>query len=333
MDPDLPRTTVLHSGQIKGYTHSIMETGDLSNPGTGVASAAPDERTTSYWVIRIVPLIAVLAIGVGIAIYTQSETARALSREVLEALGTRVFWTAAGVGLFAQIVDGALGMAYGVTSSAFLMSTGVPPAAASASVHIAEVFTTGFSGFSHWRLGNVDKALFKRLVIPGVAGAVLGAYIVTSIDGKVLRPWISGYLVIMGLYILSKAVRPIKIATEPPTFIAPLALTGGFVDAVGGGGWGPVVTTTLLGGGQDPRRTIGSVNAAEFFLAIASGISFAVLGGFTIWTTIAGLIFGGIFAAPLAAVLTKHAPPKVLLTIVGLLITGLSIWNLVKDLA
>jgi uncharacterized membrane protein YfcA len=307
-----------------------MATDELPDSGAGAATVPADERTATSWPIRVLPLIAVLLAGVGIALYTQSETARAIVREVGEALSTRVFWTAAAVGLFAQIVDGALGMAYGVTSSAFLMSTGVPPAAASASVHIAEVFTTGFSGLSHWKLGNVNKALFKRLVFPGVIGAVLGAYIVTSIDGKVLQPWISGYLLLMGLYILSKAFRPLKIATEPPTFIAPLALTGGFVDAVGGGGWGPVVTTTLLGGGQDPRSTIGSVNAAEFFLAIASGISFAVLGGFTIWTTIAGLIFGGMFAAPLAAVLTKHAPTKVLLTIVGLLISGLSAWNLAK---
>jgi uncharacterized membrane protein YfcA len=195
-------------------------------------------------------------------------------------------------------------------------------------VHLAEVFTTGFSGLSHWKLGNVNKALFKRLVIPGVIGAVVGAYIVTSIDGKVIRPWISSYLLLMGLYILVKAFRRIVVATEPPTYVAPLALVGGFVDAVGGGGWGPVVTTSLLSSGQEPRRTIGSVNAAEFFIAIAGGVSLAVLGGFTIWTTIAGLIFGGLFAAPLAAVLTKRAPTKLLMVIVGVLITGLSIYNL-----
>ena len=232
------------------------------------------------------------------------------------------------VGVGAQLVDGGLGMAYGVTSTSFLLSVGVPPAAASASVHLAEVFTTGFSGLSHWKLGNVNKALFKRLVIPGIIGSVLGAYVVTSIDGKVLRPYISGYLLLMGLYILLKAFRNITIATEPPKYIAPLGLTGGFVDAVGGGGWGPVVTTSLISTGQEPRRTIGSVNAAEFFVAVASGVSFAVLGGFTVWMTIAGLIFGGFFAAPLAAVLTRYAPTKVLMTIVGVLITVLSLYNL-----
>jgi len=209
---------------------------------------------------------------------------------------------------------------------------GLPPAAASASVHLAEVFTTGFSGFSHWKLGNVNKALFKRLVIPGVLGGVIGAYLITSVDGKVVRPWISGYLLAMGLYILVKAFRRITLATEPPTYVAPLALAGGFVDSVGGGGWGPVVTTTLLGGGHEPRRTIGSVNAAEFFIALASGFSLAILGGVTVWTTIAGLVFGGMFAAPVAALLTRHAPTKLLMIFVGLLIVGLSSYNLAQVL-
>jgi uncharacterized membrane protein YfcA len=263
-------------------------------------------------------------------LYLQSEAVRGVFHEIAGGFRTRGFWSAAGVGLVAQIVDGALGMAYGVTSTAFLLSTGVPPAAASASVHMAEVFTTGFSGLSHWKLGNVNKALFKRLLIPGVIGAVLGAYIVTSFDGNAIKPWISGYLLLMGLYILTKAFRKVVIATEPPTYVTPLALTGGFVDAVGGGGWGPVVTTSLIGSGQEPRRTIGSVNAAEFFIALAGGISLTVMGSLTVWTTIAGLIFGGLFAAPLAAVLAKHAPPKVLFVIVGLLISGISLYNLWK---
>lgn len=243
------------------------------------------------------------------------------------------FWLAVMVGLFAQIIDGALGMAYGITATTFLLSTGVPPAAASASVHMAEVFTTGFSGFSHWRMGNVDKALFKRLLIPGIAGAVLGAWVITSVDGKAIKPWISAYLVGMGLYVLSKAFRSIKKRKEPPKHVAALALTGGFVDSVGGGGWGPVVTTSLIGTGNDPRTTIGSVNAAEFFLSIAGGISFALLIGFTHWQVIAGLVVGGLFAAPFAAWLCKHLPARTLLILVGVLITLISSFNLWKALA
>lgn len=280
------------------------------------------------------PLVLTMGLGalvtvvVLVLVYQQSSAVRELLATIGEGLGTSAFWSAAGVGLVAQVVDGALGMAYGITSTSFLLSVGVPPAAASASVHLAEVFTTGFSGLSHWKLGNVNKALFKRLVIPGVIGAVLGAYIITSLDGKAIKPWISGYLLLMGLYILTKAFRRIVVQTDPPTYVAPLALTGGFVDAVGGGGWGPVVTTSLIGSGQEPRRTIGSVNAAEFFIALSGGISLTIMGSLTVWTTIAGLVFGGLFAAPLAAVLAKHAPTKVLLVIVGLLISGVSLHNL-----
>jgi uncharacterized protein len=294
------------------------------------ASSSEGRRSAGYYAIRVVPPIGLIAVGLVLVAYQQSEALRFVFYEIGLGLASGSFWKAAAVGLFAQVVDGALGMAYGVTSTSFLLATGVPPAAASASVHLAEVFTTGFSGLSHWKLGNVNKSLFKRLVIPGVIGGVVGAYIVTSIDGKVIRPYISSYLLLMGLYILVKAFRRIVVNTEPPKLVAPLALVGGFVDAVGGGGWGPVVTTSLLSTGQEPRRTIGSVNAAEFFIAVASGFSLALLGGFTVWTTIGGLIFGGMFAAPLAAVLTKQAPTKVLMVIVGLLITGLSIYQLVQ---
>lgn len=276
----------------------------------------------------------VALIGLGAAVFLVQRYADGDWGAVLAAAGegfsTRGFWTAAGVGLLAQVVDGALGMAYGVTSTTFLLSTGVPPAAASASVHIAEVFTTAFSGASHWRLGNVNTGLFKRLLIPGVIGGVLGAYILTSIDGSTIKPFITAYLLLMGVYILIKAFRTIRVRTEPPTLVAPLALTGGFVDAIGGGGWGPVVTTSLVGSGQDPRTTIGSVNAAEFFIAVSTGLSFALLGGLTHWTTIAGLVIGGLFAAPIAAFICSKLPSRALMIIVGVLISSLSIYNLVK---
>lgn len=289
---------------------------------------ALEQRSARHDAARAIAPAGLLLAGAFVLSYYQSAIVRGFVEEVSVGLASAAFWKAAGVGLCAQVVDGALGMAYGVTSTSFLLSVGVPPAAASASVHLAEIFTTGFSGVSHWRLGNVNGALFKRLVIPGIIGSVLGAFVVTSLDGKLLRPYISGYLLLMGIYIQVKAFRTITIATEPPKYIAPLGLTGGFVDAVGGGGWGPVVTTSLISTGQEPRRTIGSVNAAEFFVAVASGVSFAVLGGFTVWTTIAGLVFGGFFAAPLAALLVRRASTQPLMTIVGLLISSLSLHNL-----
>ncbi len=296
--------------------------------------AALDGRTLNrsrqwlYWTLP--PLIIIAAAWAVAQTWLPAGWFNETAAIIGEGLQSRGFWTAAAVGLGAQIVDGALGMAYGVTSTTFLLSTGVPPAAASASVHIAEIFTTGFSGLAHFKLGNVNKTLFKRLVIPGVIGGLIGAYVLTSVDGNAIKPFISAYLLLIGLYILSKVWRQLRIRTEPPKYVAPLALTGGFADAVGGGGWGPVVTTSLIGGGNDPRTTIGSVNAAEFFIAISTGLSFTLLGGLTHWTVIAGLVFGGIFAAPFAAVLTRYAPPKVLLTIVGVLISSLSLYNLLK---
>jgi len=295
-----------------------------------VTHAGPHPFRRDLLLLLMLPTLALLVYGLGVLLLPAGW--QPLLADVSHGLGERGFWLAAGVGLFAQIIDGALGMAYGITATTFLLSTGVSPAAASASVHMAEIFTTGFSGISHWRFGNIDKALFKRLLIPGMAGAITGAWIVTSLDGKALKPWISAYLVIMGLYVLSKAFRTITPRKEAPKHVAALALTGGFVDSVGGGGWGPVVTTSLIGTGHDPRTTIGSVNAAEFFLSLAGGISFAFLIGFTHWDVIAGLVVGGLFAAPFAAWLCKRLQARTLLIMVGTLISFISTYNLCQAL-
>lgn len=248
-------------------------------------------------------------------------------------LSSPTFWSAVAVGFFAQVIDGALGMAYGITATTFLLSAGASPAAASASVHIAEVFTTGLSGISHVKLGNVNKSLFLRLLLPGIIGAVLGAVLITQFDGKMLKPYISAYLLLMGLYILSKAYRHVLHRKEP-RHVAKLALFGGFVDAAGGGGWGPVVTSSLLGSGSDPRTTIGTVNFAEFFLTISSATSFILLAGEpSTWMMVAGLVFGGLFAAPFAALLCKKLSARTLLTIVGCLITLISAYNIYIALA
>lgn len=242
------------------------------------------------------------------------------------------FWKAVLVGLVAQTVDGALGMAYGITSTSFLLATGSSPAVASASVHIAEVFTTGVSGISHIKLGNVNKSLFLRLLIPGILGASAGAWVVSSVDSTVIKPVVSAYLFLMGLYIVSKVFKKITPRKETPKHVAKLGLFGGFVDAVGGGGWGPVVTTTLVGTGQDPRTTIGSVNLAEFFLTFASAAVFAGLVEEGPWPTVAGLVVGGLFAAPFAAMLTRRLNTKTLLMLVGGVISCISLYNLHRAL-
>lgn len=248
-------------------------------------------------------------------------------------LSSSAFWSAAAVGFLAQVVDGALGMAYGVTATTFLLGAGVTPAAASASVHIAEVFTTGLSGIAHVRLGNVDRALFVRLLVPGAIGAVVGALLVTQIDGAALRPFVSAWLLLMGLHILRKARRQAPLAHRP-RHVARLALLGGFVDTAGGGGWGPVVTSNLIGAGGDPRTTIGSVNFAEFFLTLSSAASFVLLAGEPdTWCMVAGLVFGGLFAAPFAALLCRRLRARTLMTTVGALVAAISGWNLFHALA
>ncbi|MEC4722699.1 sulfite exporter TauE/SafE family protein [Noviherbaspirillum sp. CPCC 100848] len=249
-----------------------------------------------------------------------------------QTLSDKMFWSAVAVGFLAQAIDGALGMAYGVTSTTFLLSAGATPAMASASVHIAEIFTTGVSGFSHAKVGNVNKKLFLRLLVPGMIGAVLGAVLITQVDGKAMKPFISAYLLIMGIYILSKAWRKITPRIDEPKHVGKLALFGGFVDSAGGGGWGPVVTTSLVGSGNDPRTTIGSVNFAEFFLALAGAASFTLMVGTGVWVLVLGLVIGGLFAAPFAAMVTQRLKTRTLLLLVGTLISVVSIFNLYKAL-
>ncbi len=233
------------------------------------------------------------------------------------------------VGFIAQMIDGALGMAYGVSSNTFLLSMGLPPAAASASVHMAEVVTTGVSGASHWKLGNVDWKLVRRLLIPGVIGGVIGAYILTSVDGNIIKPYIAVYLLLMGGVIIYKAVTTMP-RKKPDEYHGPrtslLGLFGGFCDAIGGGGWGPVVTSTLVARGKYPRTTIGSVNFSEFFVTLAESITFVLTLSFSeYWQIILGLLIGGAVAAPFAARMTKVLPLKTLMIMVGVLIIILSI--------
>lgn len=229
------------------------------------------------------------------------------------------------VGLAAQLVDGALGMAYGVTSTSFLLSLGVPPAISSTSVHVAEMFTTGASAISHFRYKNINKKLFKSLLIPGVLGAITGAYLLSDIiDGDFIKPYIAAYMLILGLIIIRKALQK-NLVKNKTKKIGILAAAGGFLDSIGGGGWGPIVTSTLLGQGRDPRYTIGSVNAAEFVIAFASGVTFLIFTGVSSWQVVSGLIIGGVIAAPFGAMLVGKIKRKPLMLIIGALVIGLSV--------
>ena len=235
-------------------------------------------------------------------------------------------------GFAAQLIDGALGMAFGVISSTLLISLGMPPAAASAGVHTVETFTTGLSGISHILHKNVDWKLFRRLAIPGIIGGILGAYVLSNIDAAVVKPFVLAYLAAIGALLVYRGIKyPPHHA--PPKVVAPLGFVGGFLDAAGGGGWGPIVTGNLLAQGGEPRRTIGTVNTTEFLLTATISATFiATLGwkAFTIATL--GLLIGGVIAAPIGARVAARVNPKTLLTAVGVLLVITSLYGIYRAL-
>lgn len=245
------------------------------------------------------------------------------------------------VGLLAQIVDGALGMAYGVVSSTVLLAFGVSPAHASAAVHAAEVFTTAASGASHLYHRNIDWTLFWRLAPFGVLGGCAGAYLLTSFPGEFVKPIVTTYLACVGVWLFVRSFRKVPTNPVPARIVAPLGAAGGFLDAAGGGGWGPIVTTGLLGAGAPPRYVIGTVNASEFLVTTAVSASFllALVSGH--WeagrldryaAAAAGLIVGGVIAAPMAGWFVKSLPERLLLRTVGTLIVLLAGWQTVQQL-
>jgi len=234
------------------------------------------------------------------------------------------------IGIFAQLVDGTLGMGYGATSTSFLLSFGVNPATSSMGVHVAEMFTTGASALSHYKFKNINKKLAINLIVPGVIGSIIGAYLLADvIDGKAIKPYIAIYMIILALIIIVKGLRK-NIKKKKTKQLGILAIFGGFMDSIGGGGWGPIVTSTLMGRGRDARYTIGSVNAAEFAISFASGITFVLFDGISGWRVIAGLVIGGVVAAPLGAYLVNKIPRKPITVLVGLLLIFLSLRTLVK---
>jgi uncharacterized protein len=230
------------------------------------------------------------------------------------------------VGVLAQLIDGALGMAYGLTSTTLLVAVGTVPAVASATVHLAELGTTAMSGVSHWRFGNVDWRTVRWMTFPGAVGAFLGAVALSSVNGDTARPWVAAILSVLGVYVLFRFLgrprgpRPRAGRPLPSGLLAPLGLGAGFLDAVGGGGWGPVGTPTLLASGRmEPRKVIGSVDTGEFLVALGASVGFLVsLSWHQLPVTLVLLLLaGGLVAAPMAAWLVKHLAPRKLGVIVG----------------
>ncbi|MFN8354385.1 MAG: sulfite exporter TauE/SafE family protein [Spirosomataceae bacterium] len=243
------------------------------------------------------------------------------------------FFFYAGVGLAAQLVDGTLGMAYGITSTSLLLGLGVSPAVSSTSVHVSEMFTTGASAISHYKFKNINKRLFLYLLIPGMVGAVAGAYLLSEvIDGNFIKPYVAAYMIILGIVIIRKGLQK-HVVKRKTKQLGVLAAFGGFMDAIGGGGWGPIVTSTLLGQGRTPRYTIGSVNAAEFLITLSSGITFLLFEGINSWQIIVGLVVGGCLASPFGAYAVNKVPRRPLMILIGVVVILLSTRTILKALA
>lgn len=238
------------------------------------------------------------------------------------------FWQLVLIGFAAQLVDGALGMAYGITASSLLLGMGVAPAVTSATVHAAECFTSGASAASHHAFGNIDKKLFRRLLLPAVIGAALGAWLLSQIDGKAVKPWISAYLLLMGMLILVKAFRRATPRADEIRHTAPLGFFGALVDAMGGGGWGPIVASNLLARGNALNLTVGTVSAVEFFVTFTASLTFLLSLGLGHWDIVLALALGGVAAAPLGAWLVRRVPQKPLLLLVGVVVIVLSLRTL-----
>ncbi|PSL22754.1 sulfite exporter TauE/SafE family protein [Chitinophaga ginsengisoli] len=303
-----------------------------------------NQRKPALWLLIGIIAVAVLA-GVGIlSYYNTSEATHTRIFEFTQTLFTKELLFYILVGLAAQTVDGALGMAYGATSSSLLLGLGIPPSIASASVHVAEVFTTGASGISHFRFGNVNKKLFLYLLIPGIIGAISGSLLLSKMNAisaavpwlsyfkeDNIKPFISAYLLILGAIVLRKAFQP-KKAKSKTKRLGSLAFFGGFMDSFGGGGWGPIVTSTLLSKGRTAHYTIGSVNAAEFFISLSSASTFLIFGAIAGWPVIIGLIIGGVIASPFAALLVRRLKRKPLMIMVGTLIILLSLRTIITTL-
>lgn len=232
-------------------------------------------------------------------------------------------------GFIAQLIDGALGMAYGVSATTILLTLGVSPAVASMSVHASEIVTSGVSGIMHLRFGNVNNRLFKSIVVPGIIGAIIGAYLLSEFEqySNYIKPIVSSYTLFLGALIIYKVVRK-KQERKKVTRVGWLATLGGFLDSIGGGGWGPVVSSTLIARGKNPRMIVGSVNLAEFFVSLASSFTFFTILGAAAWQPILGLILGGVCAAPIAAYLTSRLNIKAMMLFVGIVVIIVSLRNI-----
>ncbi|QNK64971.1 TSUP family transporter [Pedobacter sp. PAMC26386] len=289
----------------------------------------PAASKTSFPKFRwLIWLTIVLSIAVLIAVFWQREPE---FQAFVADINPVFYWFLAGGFIFAM-VDGAIGMSYGVTSTAFSLSMGIPPASASMGVHLSEVLSNGIAGWMHYRMGNINWKLFKLLIIPGIVGAVTGAYLLSSLEhyGPYIKPFISLYTLILGGVILSKAFNISKKRVGGKIKkITLLGLFGGFIDAVGGGGWGSIVLSSLIAGGRNARFSLGTVKLTRFFIALMSSLTFITMLKSAHWEAVAGLVIGSALAAPIAAKVSNRISVKSIMVAVGIIVIAVSLRSIV----
>jgi uncharacterized membrane protein YfcA len=257
-------------------------------------------------------------------------------RNYVENINPGFYWFL-GAGFIFAMIDGAIGMSYGVTSTTFSLSMGIPPASASTAVHISEILSNGIAGWMHYRMGNINKKLLKLLLIPGIAGAVLGAFLLSSLEeyAHYTKPLISVYTLILGIVILRKSgVLKLKKKTSTTKIkrIGTLGFTGGFVDAVGGGGWGSIVLSSLIAGGRNARYSLGTVKLSRFFIALMSSLTFVTMLDGLRWYAVAGLVLGSAIASPIAARVSNKLSAKTIMVSVSIIVILVSIRSILKFL-
>ena len=327
---DLPGHDLVLVATDDAVLHGLVRAGAAARRLHAVAALGPPDEATAvaYWQRVATYSLAAFAGFLVLSILSYYFT----WPQVLQLARTSgMFYLFVAVGFGAQLIDGMLGMGYGVVSAISLISLGLNPVAVSASIHTAEMFTSGASGYHHYRFGNVNKRLFRVLLLPGIAGSVGGALLLSYFGveyANYIRPLLAAYLLILGIRIIIKAVRQQPRVRRKVKHAGWLAGAGGFLDSFGGGGWGPLVTSTLIANGRTPNFVIGTVSLVEFFVTFASALTFFSLGGLSHWQIVAGLIVGGVVAAPLAARLAGRIPVRWMFLSVGLLVVVWSLWAL-----
>jgi siroheme synthase-like protein len=246
-----------------------------------------------------------------------------------------LFYYFLGAGFVFALIDGAIGMSYGVTSTTFSLSMGIPPASASMGVHLSEIMSNGIAGWMHYRMGNINWKMFKLLLIPGIIGAVAGAYILSSLEhySQYTKPFVSLYTFILGIVIFSKALKTGKKRTSAKIKRIPLlGLGGGFIDAVGGGGWGSIVLSTLIAGGRHPRFSLGTVKLSRFFIALMSSLTFITMLSGAHWEAVSGLVIGSALASPIAAKISNKISAKAIMMSVAVIVILISLRSIINFL-